>query len=28
VASGFEAVTGHRKAPSSTPPLAGETIAY
>ena len=26
VASGFEASTGHRKPPQSTPPLAGETI--
>jgi Asp-tRNA(Asn)/Glu-tRNA(Gln) amidotransferase A subunit family amidase len=28
VASGFEAVTGHRKAPASTPPLPREHIVY
>ena len=28
LASGYEAVTGHRKAPSSTPALPGETISY
>lgn len=28
LASGYEAVTGHRKSPASTPPLPGESIAY
>ena len=28
LASGYEAVTGHRKAPSSTPALPGETVTY
>lgn len=28
LASGFEAATRHRKAPATTPPLAGETITY
>lgn len=28
LASGYEASTNHRKAPSSTPPLAGEAITY
>jgi Asp-tRNA(Asn)/Glu-tRNA(Gln) amidotransferase A subunit family amidase len=28
VASGFEVTTGHRKAPSSTPALAGEVFSY
>jgi len=28
VASGYEAVTHHRKAPASTPALPGETISY
>jgi Asp-tRNA(Asn)/Glu-tRNA(Gln) amidotransferase A subunit family amidase len=28
VGSGFEAVTGHRKAPASTPPLPREHIVY
>jgi Asp-tRNA(Asn)/Glu-tRNA(Gln) amidotransferase A subunit family amidase len=28
LASGFEAVTQHRRAPASTPPLPGETITY
>jgi amidase len=28
LASGYEAVTAHRKAPASTPPLPGETITY
>lgn len=28
LASGFEAVTDNRRVPESTPPLAGESIAY
>jgi amidase len=28
VASGYEAVTQHRKAPTLTPPLAGESFSY
>jgi Asp-tRNA(Asn)/Glu-tRNA(Gln) amidotransferase A subunit family amidase len=28
LASGYEATTRHRKAPASTPPLAGETFTY
>jgi Asp-tRNA(Asn)/Glu-tRNA(Gln) amidotransferase A subunit family amidase len=28
LASGYEAATKHRKAPSTTPPLAGEKITY
>jgi Asp-tRNA(Asn)/Glu-tRNA(Gln) amidotransferase A subunit family amidase len=28
LASGYEAATKHRKAPSTTPPLSGETITY
>jgi amidase len=28
LASGYEAITHHRKAPASTPPLAGETFTY
>jgi Asp-tRNA(Asn)/Glu-tRNA(Gln) amidotransferase A subunit family amidase len=28
LASGYEASTGHRKAPSSVPPLAGENLRF
>jgi Asp-tRNA(Asn)/Glu-tRNA(Gln) amidotransferase A subunit family amidase len=28
LASGYEAATKHRKAPNTTPPLAGEKITY
>ncbi|HEY0944391.1 MAG TPA: hypothetical protein VGD81_03960, partial [Opitutaceae bacterium] len=28
LASGYEAATKHRKPPTSTPPLSGETLTY